>query len=430
MYDNWNKLINQNGMLIQTLRLYPELDKIKLANKIGVSSPTLYKALDELKKNEVILDNTKLNPLFGTFIGISIGTTYCKVIFLHFDFSRYTVDEFSPFVDEIKESYGSIKDEKIFRDDKQNYLYIQTPESFSELKQFINTVFNCVKTFIEAGRLNILGIGISSTGTINEKEQAILQSHNLPYLDNRKIADLCYDDKLDFFKKNDITLYLIQNSNAAVIAEKYQLYDYKENDGDNDTILHNNMVALYLEYGVGVGFVLNNQLFAGKSGFAGEIGHIEIPISFQDEFHELIKSTNFDMSSTCTCGSKYCIDHIIRSLAFSNTDQKFRIMTSNNIATHLSHCSENAKCLGFLLGYIANVLASILNISLVILTGKLYMSNEILSSYIEQKKDDNYLKFNRSDYEINFSKIGTLAPAIGAAIYSYHKKCDIDVVWN
>ena len=420
---DWGKTVKQYHKFLQALRLYPELDKIKIAEKTNVSPPTLYKAFDDLKEQLLVNGDTRINPLFGTFVGISIGTSLCKVVFLHFDFTEYDKEDFKLFKDEILQLHNI----DIITNDTNNdydYVYFKTPDSFGQLKQYLDIIFDVIQKLVREDKLNLLSIGISSTGSIDEKKQVIRQAHNLSYLDGRTIDDLYFSDKKVFFQSNNIPIFLVQNSTAAVIAEKFKIHQNEKDLKDNK-----NLVAVYLEYGIGAGFIINGKLYSGTNGYAGEIGHIPVPITMLDQCQDLIKIKNFKVNSKCTCGATGCIDHVVRSLAFSEFDTNYKYKNSDDLYKYFCENDKEAKCLGMILGYITNTLAAILNVDLVIFTGKLYKSMPVLKKHIEKSLDENNLKYNRCDCKIYESKIGTLAPAIGAAIYSYYKNCDIEIEW-
>lgn len=52
------------------------------------------------------------------------------------------------------------------------------------------------------------------------------------------------------------------------------------------------MIFLNLDYGLGMGVMINSSLYYGKSGFAGEFGHIPI----------------FNNEIICNCGKKGCLE--------------------------------------------------------------------------------------------------------------------------
>ncbi|MBQ8496255.1 MAG: ROK family protein [Clostridia bacterium] len=425
MFEEQEKAIYQHNTLIQILRLYPGLEKSKIAEKIDVSIPTLYKSLDDLKNKNIVDSDSNINPNVGTLMGISVGTSLCKVVFLHFDFSEYTHQEFQSFKKYFAEPspYNIVLKDKATKD--SNYICFETPNNFSDLKEQLNYIFEVIRTMILDDKLNLLSIGISSTGIIDEQKQIINQSHNLPYLEKRKITDFYYLDKKVFFQNYNIKLFLIQNSTAAVLSEKERLYKF-----DSDYKNQKNIAAIYLEYGLGAGFIIDGRLFFGANGYAGEIGHIAVPATLLIQFENLFKDISFDINSKCLCGSAGCFDHIMRSIVFDFCDDDFKNMNSDEMRTFLNSHPSKARFLGTLLGYITNILSAILNVDLVIFTGKLYKSMDLLHKFIEQTTDENNLKFNRGDCNVYASQIGTLSPAFGAAMYSFYAKYSINIEWK
>ena len=120
----------------------------------------------------------------------------------------------------------------------------------------------------------------------------------------------------------------------------------------------------------------------------------------------------------------------MRSVVFNKSKINFKDMNSNEIRNFLESNPEQAQFLGTLLGYITNMLAAILNINLVVFTGKLYKITDLLYKYIEQTTDESNLKFNRGDCKIYTSDKGTLSPTLGVAMYSYYKKYSSSLDWN
>ena len=96
----------------------------------------------------------------------------------------------------------------------------------------------------------------------------------------------------------------------------------------------------------------------------------------------------------------------------------------------LSQNTSKAKLLGQYYGNMVNEITNWFNPDLIIFTGKIYKSMTAISNYIDAVRDENPLKYNRNDCEIISSSYGSLSPAIGAAIYAYHKKYELDLSWN
>lgn len=434
MENNINKVLNQHGDFLNLLRFYKNIDKIEIGKRLGISMPTTYKTIDCLKKIDVLSGSDSsilLNNNYGTLIGISIGASLCKIIFLRFDFKLFDFNRFLKYKSKICENLSEIlkNDELLYEcmnKPEKNYIYFKTPKDFSVLKNTINSFFDCLKQWITDGSLNILSIGISCTGIINSNTQTVLDAYNLSYLSNRTIDSLIYPDKHIFFESQNIYITIIQNSNAAVIAEKVHLHQINSCYRNKK-----NIVTLYLGVGTGAGLYLG-RLYEGTSGFTGEIGHIKAPIYETPEkksMYDILRNKG-EIDKLCTCGSDECYDYKIRSYVFQQTSKTFYDMSADDIKNFLIKHPENAELLGIYYGNMIITLIGLLNIDLVIFTGKIYKSMDLLLNYIDSVLDQSPLKFNRNDCKICTSEYGSMSSSIGAAIYAYHKKYNLELSWE
>ena len=62
------------------------------------------------------------------------------------------------------------------------------------------------------------------------------------------------------------------------------------------------MLYLHMGRGVAIGIVVDGQLYYGKSGFAGEFGHIPF----------------FDNEIICSCGKKGCLETEVSGIAIED----------------------------------------------------------------------------------------------------------------
>ena len=425
------KILKQNEHLINYLRFYKDIDRSELSRRLQLSMPTVYTATDILNEHHIILKDKNaisLNKSYGILVGISIGSSLCKISFLNFDFSPLDTQAFSEHKTALYQKiYSIISDhdllDKCIHSTEKNYIYLKTPGIFSELKAVLNSVFEYIQYCIENNILNVLSVGISCTGIINSKTKTIMSASNLSYLNNLTLDTLIFPDKQLFFSANNIYVDLIQNSDASVIAEKTDLllsnHIYKSSK---------NIIALYLGMGVGAGLYLG-QLYSGTSGYSGEIGHLcapccESPKDIQ-ESHTDIQQQFID--SCCTCGMTDCYDYKIRSYVFRKSAKEFCDMSSIEIKNYLNDNPEKAQLLGKYLGHMVTTLTSLLNIDLVVFTGKFHESMDLLINHIDATRDESSLKLSRTDCKILSSTYGSQAPSIGAAIYAYQKKYDLEM---
>ncbi|MGJ1265667.1 ROK family protein [Sphingobacterium spiritivorum] len=121
---------------------------------------------------------------------------------------------------------------------------------------------------------NVLGIGISMPGFVDSK-----QGTNGSYKD--KHGNL-YHIKREIENRFQIPTFLENDSTAIAIAEHYF--------GKAKDISH--ALVINIGWGVGLGIIVDNKLFRGYSGYAGEFSHI--PLSDSDKL--------------CSCGKRGCLE--------------------------------------------------------------------------------------------------------------------------
>lgn len=130
---------------------------------------------------------------------------------------------------------------------------------------------------------DVASIGIGLPGIIDSKTSIMIQSPNLPLLEDINLKDILYN-------KFKVPVYIDNDVNVAAYAE-YKL---------NPEIVKNNfknIIFLAAGTGLGGGIILNGEIWKGSSGFAGELGHICIDIN----------------GDNCNCGGKGCIETYVSS---------------------------------------------------------------------------------------------------------------------
>lgn len=106
----------------------------------------------------------------------------------------------------------------------------------------------------------LVSVGISCGGPLDEEKGMILSPPNLPKWDR---VDLFTPLKEAF---GNIPIMLQNDANACALAE-WQLGAGKG---------CKNMVFLTFGTGLGAGLILNGELYSGTNGMAGEVGHIRL----------------------------------------------------------------------------------------------------------------------------------------------------------
>lgn len=133
-------------------------------------------------------------------------------------------------------------------------------------------------------KYNIQAVGISTAGQVDSsKGEIIFASDNLPDYTGTKLSEeIKYATGLESYVENDV--------NAAALGELWK----------GSGIGHENFVCMTIGTGVGGAIIINNKLYKGKGGSAGEFGHFVI-------------SKN---GEKCTCSSSGCFECYASTGAF------------------------------------------------------------------------------------------------------------------
>jgi glucokinase-like ROK family protein len=158
-------------------------------------------------------------------------------------------------VSDIITYFGNVKDKNVMFD-----------ELFRRLDQLFDNS--------NLDRSKFLGIGVSIPGLINSKT-------------GQTYVDLRINDKsLEESFEERYELPTVIDSDSRVMAIGEQAFGYAKNKKD--------VLCLNICDGVGLGMILNGIVYRGKSGLAGEFGHINV-----------VKDGNL-----CTCGKYGCLETV------------------------------------------------------------------------------------------------------------------------
>lgn len=185
-------------------------------------------------------------------------------------------------------------------------------------------------------------------------------------------------------------------------------------NGEKDVLYVN------LSWGLGLGIMINGVQYEGKSGFAGEFGHISA----------------FDNEVMCHCGKKGCLETEVSGMALHREIMKDikdgkvsilsrRVAENNDVtlqeiieATNREDllCIEQLENIGEKLGkQLANMI-NIFNPELVVIGGTLSAAGDYLIQPVRQAVKKYSLKLVNNDSKIICSKLHEKAGIIGACM--------------
>lgn len=126
---------------------------------------------------------------------------------------------------------------------------------------------------LSASRIH--SIGVAAAGFINQEKGIITASPNLPGWENIPLREMVQ-------QKYGIPVVLLNDAKSAAVGE----HEFGAGRGIR------NMVFITVSTGIGSGIIINNELYFGHDGVAGEIGHMTIDID----------------GPKCACGNIGCLE--------------------------------------------------------------------------------------------------------------------------
>ena len=209
----------------------------------------------------------------------------------------------------------------------------------------------------------------------------------------------------------------------TLIQERFNIDTYADNDSNTVTLSQlwsgqgkgiNNFIVVTIEDGLGMGVVIDGELYRGSNGFAGEIGHfVAVPDGY-----------------LCRCGKKGCYEAYISNFGILNAAKKRAMegawecesvdrLTYEDV---LKQAREGNKTLqelfglaGRYLGHALSGLMQIFNPSRIIITGNGIRSEEMLFSAMHDVISTNTAPEIRSRTEIIIHQWQDIDWSLGAA---------------
>jgi len=167
----------------------------------------------------------------------------------------------------------------------------------------VNQIVGLINQLIvqnELSESDLLGIGMGFPGHVRYRDGHTLTSSNLKGFKNYPLRQAI----ADHFR---IPVLLDNDANAQAFCE------YKFGAGMG----YDTVIFLTISTGIGAGIILNNKLYRGITGTAGEFGHTIV---------------NSDNNQICTCGNEGCLMACACGMALPNI---FRKKTEQGMKTTL-----------------------------------------------------------------------------------------------
>jgi len=380
----------QKRKIIKNLFLYGAMTNTDLGRFVKLSTPKIISLLNELKAEGLVEELGQGNSsggrrpnLYGNkedafyIIGISINIYKTSV------------------------SIFNAKNQKITDD---QILTLTISHGTSIIDPIVDFTENVIREK-QIPREKILGIGIEMPGMV-DSETGINKTY---MVSDQPVAAI-------FSKKFGIEVLIENDAKARAFAElRFGLAHARQN-----------VLAIYLDWGIGLGIIVNGKLYKGRDGFAGEFGHLPM----------------VDNGLLCRCGKQGCLETISSGTAIARMAKEGLETGRSSFLSELKDIGQEnneikkviqAATLGdqYSISILANVghalgkglayLIQIFNPELIILGGQMSEANPFILPPIQQSIQIFCIPELGNEIEIKVSELGSQAGIQGvAALFLEH----------
>ncbi len=366
----------------------------ELSVTLNLSNPTVTKLLGELSAEGYVKDMGKIETSGGRrpssfgliarsgyFMGVDISRDHLN--FQLIDFSKDQVNVEMNVEMEIKNDYSTI--EKIIE----------------RIELFIKES--------DIAREKILGVGVIVWGRVDSLTG---HSYNIFNFDPRPLSELIE-------QRLGVRTIIENDTRAMAFAE----WNAQANESPQNALFVN------VAQGVGVGIIIDGELYYGKSGFSGEFGHIPF----------------FDNQQICHCGKKGCLEteasgaalerlfiESLESGASSILAAKYQEQGTIALQDIIeAACQDDVLSIelitnvGEKVGRGIGVLLNLFNPELVVVGGALSMVGDYLMLPIRTALNKYSLSLVNRDSQLRLSTLGGTAGVTGAALLARKRILDV-----
>ncbi|WP_318615877.1 ROK family transcriptional regulator [Sporosarcina sp. YIM B06819] len=382
----WNQHIvkkkNKEIVLQAIIKLAP-LSRAEIAQQSGLNKATVSSLVSELIDEELIYESgigessggrrpviLLFNEQAGYSLGVDIGV-------------NYTLGVVTDLVGNVIYEVNQTVDTNLSSD--------------QQIQLVIDTVHILIKHVPES-RYGVIGIGIGVPGIV-DNEGKVLLAPNLKWKD----VDLLKILEAEF----DYPILVENEANAGAYGEKRFGAGQKSN----------NLIYISAGIGIGVGIILNGELYRGINGFSGESGHMTI-----------VKN-----GRKCNCGSSGCWEAYASEHALLKQAKEIDHLSEVSLGQLIELANNNDKDALKLFQEIGcNMSTGITNLiktfnpQLIIIGNRLAKAEKWIKQPIITTAKQELLPFHKVDMNITFSELSSYSAALGVSAFTIEEFLKID----
>lgn len=357
----------------------------ELAQALNISVPKTTSLMNELIQDGLIRDHGKIDSTGGRrasmyglvaescyFIGVDVKHDYINIGLLDF-----------------KKNLVSFK--------------MQVPYKLENSPASLQQLIQAIRKFIAELSIdtkNILAVCFNLSGRINTKS-----GYSYSYFHfNEEPLTMAIEKELG------IRTFLENDSRAMAYGEFH----------DGIVLQERNVLFVNLDYGIGLGILIDGKVYYGKSGFGGEFGHIPV----------------FSNEIICHCGKKGCLETEASGQALLRVFKESIQQGSSSSVMKNGKKVEDVRLadimeairqedvlsieliaeIGEKIGRGLAVLINIFNPELVILGGTMAETGDYIRLPIRSALNKYSLSLVNNDTQVKLSKLGEKAGLIGGCL--------------
>lgn len=245
-----------NNLILESILNYGPISRADLSKKLNLTKATISAIVQDLIDQSLVIEIGSKDTHVGR-----------KPILLCFNQKCAYAISIDLNAEYIAAYLSDLKGEKVYYSRYKNNL------DSTNLLEKLKAIIKHILTLVPNSKFGVVGIAIGIHGVTCNNEVIFTPYYNLAGLDVASSLSTTFN----------IPVYLENEANLSVIGEKSFFSSYS------------NIVNISIHTGVGLGLIIDNKLYSGYNGFAGEFGHtIVVP-----------------NGKPCPCGNKGCLEQYV-----------------------------------------------------------------------------------------------------------------------
>ncbi len=374
--QTWNQHVvkkENKALVLDTIIKRAPISRATIAQITGLNKGTVSSLVSELLDEKLINESGTgessggrrpvmllLNEKAGYTISIDLGVTQILAV--------------------LTDLRGTIIIEKVQQFENDNLDVVQT---------HLYNLIDYMITHAPTSEYGIVGIGVGVPGVITTEGEILLA----PNLGWKKVP--LKQMLVDRYK---LPIIIENEANAGAYGEK--MYGVGQ--------LSNELIYASVSIGIGVGLILDGNLYKGLRGFSGEIGHMTIEKD----------------GRVCRCGNKGCWELYASEKALLEQAKELGF-THPTITSLIEACeSGNEKAIrlfekiGDYLGVGITNIIHIFNPEQVIIGNSMQIADAYIIPAIKKRIEQNAIGFNKDDVHIHVAKLKHHSTVLGIAAFT------------